>query len=266
MKKFLRSIVTGIIIISLSGCATVQDVQRGTDIIRTDNELARLLQGKQVDPVIEIPDELIQIGDHARKEGNELKNKTGKALDAISYYRIASTAYWKSKSTDVTNHLFDTVNSGIEICNSMGDNAPDRDCLYLQFVIPLAALESIANEGQINKLLEDVDFSDGSATTEEIQIMDNIANLLEKIKPLVENILDRGADERLLSHSGINTYYCKNAEIAVRFFNNRVAGYIRKANLFKESFTDPNPKLKMSVEQAQKLSIPKFQLPFCVKR
>ena len=165
------------------------------------------------------------------------------------------------RSIVIRNHLFDSVNSGIELCNSMGDNAPDRDCLYLQFVIPFAGLESISNNGLINKSLEKVNFSDGSATTEELKTMDTIVGLLEEIKLQVEIILKSGADERLLSHSGMNTYYCENAKKAVKFFNSRVAGYIRKANIFEKSFNDSNLKLKMSVKSAQTLTIPEDNLP-----
>lgn len=253
MKPFFNKFVIGLIIISMLGCATVKDVQRGTDIIRTDNELARILQGDKIDPKISTSAELMQIGDHAKKEGDALRKTPAKALDAVAYYRIAATAYWKSQSTEVTNHLFATVNHGIETCNTLGDRAPDRDCQYLSLVIPFASLESISNEKRINNLLNKVDFSDGSATTDEIQTMNKIAGFLQQIKPLVESILDSGADERLLSHPGMNAYYCEQAKKAFNYFDTRAAGYIRKASLFEKEFPGQGLILEKSLENVQKL-------------
>ena len=43
MRKCLSKLVLGFIVVSVVGCATVKDVQRGTDIIRTDNVLERLI-------------------------------------------------------------------------------------------------------------------------------------------------------------------------------------------------------------------------------
>jgi len=261
VKKFFNKLVLGFIVISMFGCATVKDVQRGTDIIRTDNELARILKGEQIDPEISTSAELMQIGDHAKKEGDSLKKIPNKALDAIAYYRIAATAYWKSDNADVTNHFFATVNTGIEMCNTMGDSAPDRDCLYLQLVIPFAGFESIANKKLINNLLEKVNFSDGTATTDEIQTMNKIAGFLHQIKPQVESILAIGADERLLSHPGMNTYYCEQAKKAFNYFDSRATQYITKVSLFEESFPTHDPFLETSLEQAQKLKKLEIKIP-----
>ncbi len=260
MHKFLSKLVLGFIVISMFGCATVRDVQRGTDIMRTDNELARILKGERVDPKISESAELTQIGDHAKKEGDALKKTPNKALDALAYYRIAATAYWKSKNPDVTNHLFATVNSGIETCNTMGGKAPDRDCLFLQLVIPFAGLESFTNEKQISTLLGSVNFSDGTATTDEIETMDTAAGFLQQVKTQVESILAIGADERLLSHPGMTGYYCGNANDAKDFFDTRAARYTTKVSLFEKSFPN-NKSLKMNLEQVQALRKLDYDLP-----
>ena len=261
MQKFLSKLVLGFIVISMLGCATVRDVQRGTDIIRTDNELARILNEKQLDPKISWSAELTQIGDHAKKEGDALKEVSNKALDALAYYRIAATAYWKSNNADFTNHLFSTVNSGIEICNTMGGNAPDRDCLFLQLVIPFASLESFANEKQITTLLDNVVFSDVTATAGEIETMNKVAGFLHQVKPQVESILAIGKDERLLSHHGMNAYYCGNAKKVMNFFDTRAAKYTTKVSQFEESFPNHDPSLKMSLKQVQSLRKLENELP-----
>jgi len=261
MQKFLSKLVLGFIVISMFGCATVRDVQRGTNIIRTDNEMARILDGKQLDSKISTNAELTQIGDHAKKEGDALKEVTNKALDAIAYYRIAATAYWQSNNADVTNHLFSTINSGIEICNTMGGKAPDRDCLFLQLVIPLASLESFANEKQISNLLDNVIFSDETATADEIETMNKVAGFLHQLKPQVESILAIGKDERFLSHPGMNAYYCGNANKAKNFFDKRAAKYTTKVFQFEESFPNHDPPLKMSLKQVESLRKLENDLP-----
>jgi hypothetical protein len=253
MQKLLGKLILGVVVISMVACATVKDVQRGTDIIRTDNELARMLDQKQLDPNLSWSAEMTQIGDHAKEEGDALKETPGKAFDALAYYRIAATAYWKSSNPDVTNHLFAAVNSGIETCNAMGANAPDRDCLFLQLIIPFAGLESFANEKQISILLDNVVFSDGTAMAVEIETMNEVADFLQQVKPQVESILAIGKDERLLSHHGMNAYYCDNARKVMDFFDTRAARYTTKVSQFEESFPSHDPPLDMSLEQAQSL-------------
>lgn len=261
MQKFFNKLVLGFIVISMVGCATVKDVQRGTDIIRTDNELARIINQKGLGTKIPLEAELTQIGDHAKKEGDALKEVTNKALDAIAYYRIAATAYWKSDNADVTNHLFSTVNSGIEICNAMGDNAPDRDCLFLQLVIPFAGLESFANKNQISTLLDNVVFSDGTATADEIETMNKVAVFLHQVKPQVESILAIGKDERLMSHHEMNAYYCENAKKVMNFFDTRTAKYTTKVSQFEKLFPNQDPPLEMSLKQVQSLRKLENDLP-----
>lgn len=261
MKKFLRKVVLGFVVISLVGCVTIRDVQRGTDIIRTDNELARILNEKQLDTGIPRATELIQIGDHAKKEGDELKTMSGQALDALAYYRIAATAYWKSNSPEVTNRLFAVYDNGIEICNAMSANAPDRDCIFLQLVIPLAGFESFIKEKQISALLEEVVFSDGTATAEETETMNRVGTLLNEVKPRVESILAIGKDERLLTHPGMHEYYCHNAKEAMNVFNGRTGTYESKVFQFESNFPNHDPPLNMSLEQVQTLRELENELP-----
>ena len=243
------------------GCVTIRDIQRGTDIIRTDNELARILNEKQLDKEIPRSTELIQIGDHARKEGDALKNMSGQALDALAYYRIAATAYWKSNEPEVTDRLFAVYDHGIEICNVMGANAPDRDCLFLELVIPLSGFESFIKEKQISALLDKVRFSDGTATEEEIGTMNKAGALLNEVKPRVESILAIARDERLLTHPGMHEYYCDNAKKAMNVFRGRTGTFESKVFQFESMFPDHDPPLEMSLEQVQTLSRLENELP-----
>lgn len=261
MQKIINKLVVVFFVVSIFGCATVRDVQRGTDIIRTDSELARILKGEQLDPDLSPSTELTQIGDHGKKEGDTLKNKFDKALDAIAYYRIAATAYWKSQNPNTIDNLFAAVNSGIETCIALGDKAPDRDCLYLQLVIPFAGLESATSKKRINDLLDEVNFTDDTATKTEIAAMNKAAVYLRQVKPQVESILSVGMNERMLSHPSMTDYYCRNARAAMRFFDSRTAGYTTKAFQFKNSFPDHDPPLEMPHEGIQHLREFALKLP-----
>lgn len=261
MQEVLSKLFFCFIIISMIGCVTVRDVQRGTDIIRIDNDLERTLKSVPLDDEISRLAELTQIGDYAKKEGDTLKKQSDKTLDALAYYRIAATAYWKSKNPNVTDNLFATVNNGIEICNTLGRNAPDRDCFYLQLVIPFAGLESITSEKSINNLLDKVNFSDGTATLAEIAIMNEAAAYLGQVKPQVESILAIGKDDRMLSHLDMTAYYCGKAKKAMRFFDTRAAGYTKKAILFENAFSNNDPPLQMPLEKVQDFRKLQNELP-----
>lgn len=267
MQNLLSKLFIGLVLISMVGCVTIRDIQRGTDIIRTDNELARILKGEErVDPRISKRAELIQIGDHAKKEGDALKKVSAQTMDALAYYRIAATAYWKSNDPDVTNRIFAVHDNGIEICNTMGADAPDRDCLFLRLVIPFAGFESFIKENQISALLGDVSFSDGTATEEEIGTMNKVGTLLNELKPRVESILAIARDERLLTHPGMHEYYCDNAKKAMNVFRGRTGTFESKVFQFESSFPNHDPPLETSLEQVQTLSKLENELPVsCVE-
>lgn len=262
MQKLLSKLVLVLVVISMVGCVTIRDIQRGTDIIRTDNELARILKGEErLDPRISKRVELIQIGDHAKKEGDALKKVSSEALDALAYYRIAATAYWKSNDPDIASRLFAVHDNGIEICNAMGANAPDRDCLFLQLVIPFAGFESFIKKNKISTLLGDVSFSDGAASAEDIETMNKVGTLLNELKPRVESILAIGKDKRLLTHPGMHEYYCDNAKKAMSVFKGRTGTFESKVFQFESSFPNHDPALETSLEQVQTLSKLENELP-----
>ena len=89
------------------GCATAKDVQLATDLIRTDNELTRLLVEVRPGDTESAAVYLSGLAVQAKKEADELNGVPGKERDAIAYYRIAATAYWRSGMTeDVRKKIF----------------------------------------------------------------------------------------------------------------------------------------------------------------
>ncbi len=216
MRINLARIGVGFFIILFTACATVDDVQRASDLIRTDNELARLL--KEVRPGDQEGSSVFLTVLAA--DASEKAKLLGNSADAIAFYRIAATAYWKSDKPEFTDKLFAVVGSGQEACGGLGDRAPDRDCLFLQFVIPFAAIESESRKLNYDAKLKKIDFFDQLETGAEIKTLDDTSGYLHKIKKSVKSILNVGSDDVLLSHTEMKLYYCDNAKKALKTYNN----------------------------------------------
>jgi hypothetical protein len=262
MEKFKNRLMIGIIIFLLAGCATVKDVQRASDLIRTDNELTRLLVEVRPSDQAGASIYLIGLATHAKSKADALKEDQRKITDAIAYYRIAATAYWRSGRTEVVNVLFEVTNNGTKLCADLGKNAPDRDCLFLQLVIPFAGLESNAKD--VSKLLNEVDFNDRDAKPEEITTMRKISESLIQVKSLIQKILEVGKDNRLLSPSGMREYYCENARNAFRYYDSNTARFVTKVRDFYGNFTDNHPDLGITIEEARGIRELKVGVPgFC---
>lgn len=266
MKTLMTRFIVGFIVLLLAGCATVEDVRRATDLMRTENELARINQ--EVRPTdsdyIKKETDLINLAIYAKYEADSLKDIQDKIPDAIAYYRIASIAYWKSGNPEVVNALFEVSNSGTDLCNRLGDKAPGRDCLFLRLVIPFAGLESDAKGKRLSSLLDSIDFNDGNASTSEIENMVHIRDSLNQTKPLVQKIFAVGKDDLLLSHPGMREYYCGNAKKAFGYYDSTAAVFVTKAKEFHQNFSSGVPALGITLNDARELRKLKEAVPlFC---
>jgi hypothetical protein len=257
MKHIGFRIIIPILVVLLAGCATVKDVQRASDIIRSDNELARIVQ--KVPPVDKISTQrqLTQLAFHAKREADALKAQKGKYPDAIAYYRIAATAFWQSENPQVANELFEVTDNGSGLCTQLGAKAPDRDCFFLRLVIPFAGLEAEAKLGAngkgLSKLLTTVNFGDAADTAEEIKTMKQIQTSLGHAKSLVEKIFVIGADERLVTHPGMMKYYCDNARNAAGFYLAVAAVFETKVLEYEANIADKE--LGITPDDAKNLRI-----------
>ena len=263
MQKNIKRVIAVVVVFLLAGCATVNDVRRATDLIRTDNELTRLLVEVRPGDKTGASTYLIGLANDAREEADALGSVQGNEADAIAYYRIASTAYWKSGQPEVANELFRTANSGTDLCTELGENAPDRDCLFLRLVIPFAGLESFAGEKGLSGLMNRVDFSEGEATADEIAAMKVVHGSLSQAKTLVDKILIIGRDDRLLSHPSMQDYYCRNAGLANDYFNPTVSVFVTKVREYKDNVGDPRLDLGVAVEEARGLKVKEGVPGFC---
>jgi hypothetical protein len=264
MEKRTKRFVIGIIVFLLAGCATVKDVQRATDLIRTDNELTRLLVEVRPNDQTGAAIYLSGLATHAKSEADALKGDRGKIPDAIAYYRIAATAYWRSGRPEVVNDLFEVTDNGTKLCADLGKNAPDRDCLFLQLVIPFAGLESNAKNMDLSNLLKGVNFNDGSATPDEIATMGKVRESFIQVKPLIQKIFAVGEDNRFLSHPGMREYYCENAKKAFNYYDSTAATFVTKVKEFHENITDNKPPLGITIDDARGIRELKRGVPgFC---
>ena len=172
--------------------------RRASDLIRTDNELTRLLVKVRPNDQAGAGVYLAGLAADSLGKGDALKekaetDKSGKKetlqADAIAFYRIAATAFWRSGSSKLVNELFAAANAGQELCAALANDAPDRDCLFLGLVIPFAGLEQHANRKGLAKELEDkTNFNDGQpASKDELAIMAEVGDALTESKKLVEN-------------------------------------------------------------------------------
>jgi hypothetical protein len=251
MRHVRFRLIISILVVLLAGCATVKDVQRASDIIRSDNDLARIVQEVRPFDKISAKTELTQLAFHAKSEADAIKAQKGKFLDAIAYYRIAATAFWKSGNPQVANQLFEVTDTGSGLCTQLGDKAPDRDCLFLRLVIPFAGLEAEANEKGLSKLLAGVNFGDAAGTDEEIKTMKQIQTSLSHAQSLVQKIFEIEADERLVTHPGMVQYYCENAWEAAGFYLAVAAVFETKVLEYQANIGDDQ--LSITADDAKKL-------------
>jgi len=253
MKRLTTQFIIAMTVFLLAGCATVQDVQRATDLIRTDNELTRLLVEVRPSNQAGAATYLSGLAAHAKGEAETLKSDQSRWPDAIAYYRIAATAYWRSGKSDVVNDLFEVTDSATKLCAQLGDKAPDRDCLFLQLVIPFAGLESSAKNPDLSELLDSVNFNDNQSTNAEIKTMAEIRNSLAQTKPLVIKILGVGKDSSLLTHPGMREYYCDNAKKAFDYYDLNASLFGTNVEEFHENFPNHTPPLGITGPEAEKL-------------
>lgn len=255
MKKQLAKFVLWIGVLILFGCVTVKDVQRATDLIRTDNELTRLLVEVRPKDQEGSATYLVGIAIHAQTEAKSLEGLKGKEADAIAYYRIAATAYWKSGAPEVVDDLFEATLSGMTLCAELKEAGPDRDCMFLQLVIPFAGLESLANGVNLKDTLGKIDFYDDKDTESETETMRNAFGDLEKARELIKKIYRFETDDRLKKHPSMRDYYCTNVEKARNYHIGHTGELIGKVKDYDQrpALQDASP-LGITIEQARALN------------
>lgn len=263
MKRFITYLFIGIVLFFLEGCATVKDVQRSTDLIRTDNELARLLNDGRLLEETDKGTELSILGDHAKTQADNLKNSQDRFPDAIAYYRIAATAYWQSWKPDAVENFFNAAERGQKLCTQLDDMAPGRDCLFLQLLIPFAGLESEDKKINPQLLLNQVNFSDKNATVKEIENMTAIYSSLKKSKRLLDHIITIEKDNRIMAHTGMKEYYCRNSKKAISRYRSNWQSFLIRVKQFHLLKPPPEKSLDITNDAGVKLEFKQNKPSIC---
>ena len=246
----------------LTACATTQDVQRASDLIRSDNELTRLLVEVRPGDHAGVAPYINGLAAYAHGEGDAIRGT--ERAEAIAYYRIAATAYWRSGDPSVADSLFAVAMNGKEVCGELGANAPDRDCLFLQLVIPFAAVEDELKRSDISATLDKVDFNDEFASDEDINNVQAVRDSLTRLKPVIQSIQSAGSDQRLINHPSMCDYYQVNATAAFRDYDAYAALLGLKVGEFLTKI-DPSgrPDLGLTVDSAAELRSLDLTVPPC---
>ncbi len=229
-----RLIITLVLTLTVGGCATVEDVNKTSDMLRLDNELTAIING-QDSSNMSLDDIASEAINHAEQEKNA-QNK----VTAISYYRIAATALWQSDSSNSSQKLWATASEGETLCNELGENAPDRDCLYLKLVTRFAAIEEAAAGRDYDTELNGVTFTDGSSPTE-INTLDEAAKYLRTIKSPTDQVIEYGSEPALVTHVQLRKYYCQNIKQIHQHYRNTGALLLTKTRGFYVNTPEAKP-------------------------
>lgn len=203
-----------LLLLVMGGCASVEDVQRAATLIRTDNELTRLMVEVRPEDRASAAIWIAGLAVDAHARGDSLAD-TANSVDAIAFYRIAATAYWRSGNPAVASDLFDVVERATGLCSELGAEAPERDCVYLRLVIPFASIEELfASDGPL-MALDGVQISGGGFGADEAKLLEAAHGAIGKADATITRIIEVGRDDRLLGHPGMQDYYCAQLSAAV---------------------------------------------------
>ena len=218
MRKFKFWLLSVAIPLFLVGCVTVQDIQTANRLIHADDQLQTLVQARDQDETGGAKAQLVALGQDAMKQAGLMEANEATRREAISYYRIAATAFWQSRSESVVSEMFSAADKGNALCKSMGDNAPDRDRLFLTLVIPFAAVE--ASLGDVDATLGQVkrDLDAGNVTPETVDALKRAYGQMQTARSAIGKIDALEQDPALAGHAEFLEYYASNQEAAHKSF------------------------------------------------
>lgn len=141
------------LLLAVSGCVTLEQVRTSRHIIKLDNDLEDALRDQDSstdsDNLIRGFNNLKDLGNEALGAARALKDGDD-LLEAISYYRIAATAYWQSRTSVGDNAVNGVVDEGKLVCARFGDKKPDRDCFFMELIVPFSGFEQILRKARTN--------------------------------------------------------------------------------------------------------------------
>ena len=222
MRKLKHWLLAVAIPLFLVGCVTVEDLQSANRLIHADDQLQTLVQAQPEDINQAVSVELIALGNDAMKQAKLLAGNEATQREAVSYYRIAATAFWQSRSDSAASQLFEARDDGLALCEDLKPNAPDRDRLFLKLIIPYAVLETSMHDA--DKALDIVqgEIESNDLTSKSVDALEDAYGNLKTAKSAIKEIESLEQDPALKEHEEFNAYYQYNkADINDNFLMHR---------------------------------------------
>lgn len=202
---------------ALAGCNTIstKELTQARDLKETDDQLNELLVNAiKFDNKREKKD-IALIGTYAHDTANKLATE-GELRLALSYYRIATIAYWRDDIENNNNQVFVIAKATQDICTKTDSRAPDRDCFITRFTPYFAAVESILLNDSFNRdnILA---FEDHAKKARELLEKLGQVSTMENTdigNGILTNFIIQSSKQRtfLNDHKNLNEYICKNIQ------------------------------------------------------
>lgn len=197
----------------LTGCISTEDFNLANDLKATNGRLDELLINAIKADNRKQKKEIGLIAAYAHDTATQIASE-GKNKLALGYYRIAAIAYWRDDIKSNNEQFFRVINTAENICKSLDDKAPDRDCFVIRFTPYFSAIDSVFVD---EKFLIDT----ASATNDEAEVArmllidlgnQNNATSVDASNGHLVNLLNQANSQSkfLAKHDSLNNYICDN--------------------------------------------------------
>ena len=243
-KTNFSSVLAVIAILILSGCATINDVNRAAKLNRMDSNIPLLVSAtKNQDPnkkhlVAQARAELRQMNKESMQLAAEANGSDSlQKAQAIAFYRLAATAAWQSRGENVMAEVFDAATSGQKICAEMTTFRPDRDCFYLATVPTYVAADSALRAPELESMDKDSvknDLANGNLSGNTLEIYEGVWDSLKFIRAnvLEASLLTGDDNEMLKDHPDLRTYFCNQIGTVISAYRGYRSTFRSNLNLF----------------------------------
>jgi hypothetical protein len=255
----IRPVLALLAVLALAACGTLTEIKNATQLIKADNELALMITSRDEDTSGTVKAQLVMAGDQAfeRAQSTVSGGSSKERVEAISWYRIAATAYWQSGETDAVSKMFQAADAGRQLCTDLGAGAPDRDCVYLKLLIPFAAFEasSEADDQHLLAALDLVNFREATDPDPGVATIKTVHERLLSERRILDEIEELKDDAVLANHPTLKRYYEDNRTKARTFFDQVRMKFLSRLVDLKERFPAEFESLGITIESVKALEL-----------
>jgi len=229
----------------LTACATTEDIKRSSSLIRMDNQMNTILQDTSIRASDEGKAKLAVIASDAKEQAVKSTSKN----DAIAFYRLAATAEWQQQDATSINDLATTVNSGLNVCESMKEDKPDRDCFLLKMVLPFHAFE--INTYDFTNQLTRINFSDSVSSDTEVTTLNGAYSKTEQFYSILMRMYNIDSEDKamLADHPSLKNYFCTESQKVFLFYSSQWGPVNAKTSEFESNSPAVSVKAEFSGEK-----------------